>query len=149
MTWNLVKICLKSIKLKSENLSLIAFLEKKVSQKNWEGGGHINPPPPVQIGLKNPPFCSFASFLIVLLTPFINKPDFSRDLTVFIIFIPSFKINHVVMPDTNIFIWIVVPVAAAADVNTSGIKVLLVNNGLSAFSIKGNQVFSDSRILCN
>ena len=24
---------------------------------------------------RNPPFCSFASFLIVLLTPFINKPD--------------------------------------------------------------------------
>ena len=34
---------------------------------------------------KNPPFCYFASFLIVSLTPFTNNPDSSRDLTVFII----------------------------------------------------------------
>ena len=34
---------------------------------------------------KNPPFCYFASFLIVSLTPFTNNPDSSRDLTAFII----------------------------------------------------------------
>ena len=28
---------------------------------------------------RTPPFCSFASFLIVLLTPFINKPDYSYE----------------------------------------------------------------------
>ena len=32
---------------------------------------------------RNPPVCFFASFLTVSLTPFINKPDSSRDLTVF------------------------------------------------------------------
>ena len=31
---------------------------------------------------RNPPLCSFTSFLIFLLTPFINKPDSSRDLTI-------------------------------------------------------------------
>ena len=34
---------------------------------------------------RNPPFRSFASFLIVSLTSFINKPDSSSDLTIFII----------------------------------------------------------------
>ena len=34
---------------------------------------------------RNPPFCSFASFSIVSLTPFINNPDSSRDLTTFMI----------------------------------------------------------------
>ena len=31
------------------------------------------------------PFCFFASFLIVLVTSFINIPDTSSDLTIFII----------------------------------------------------------------
>ena len=31
--------------------------------------------------LRNPTFCSFTSFLIVSLTPFINKPDSSREST--------------------------------------------------------------------
>ena len=31
---------------------------------------------------RNSPFCSFASFLIVWLTSFINKPDSSRDLII-------------------------------------------------------------------
>ena len=35
--------------------------------------------------LRNPPFYSFTSFLIVLVTPFIDKPDSSSDLTIFII----------------------------------------------------------------
>ena len=30
---------------------------------------------------RNTHFCSFASFLIILLTPFINNPDSSRDTT--------------------------------------------------------------------
>ena len=53
--------------------------------------------------LRNPPFCSSASFLIVLLTSFINQPDSSRDLTTFIMsLISSFKIINVVTPDPNI-----------------------------------------------
>ena len=52
---------------------------------------------------RSPPFCSFASFLIVSLIHFINDPDFSRDLTIFtILFISSFKINDVVLLDPNI-----------------------------------------------
>lgn len=33
---------------------------------------------------RNPPFYSFASFSIVWVTPFINKPESSKDLTIFI-----------------------------------------------------------------
>ena len=44
----------------------------------------------------NPPFYYFASFLIVSLTHFINKPVSSRDLTIFVIqFIFSFEIINV------------------------------------------------------
>ena len=35
--------------------------------------------------LRNPPFCYFASFLIVSLMSSISKPDLSRDLTIFIV----------------------------------------------------------------
>ena len=35
--------------------------------------------------LRNPSFCSFTLFLIVLLTPFMNKPDSPRDLISFVI----------------------------------------------------------------
>ena len=53
--------------------------------------------------LRNHLFCSFASFLIILLMPFINNPD-SRDLSIFmILFISSLKIINVVVPDPNIF----------------------------------------------
>ena len=49
-------------------------------------------------------FCFFASFLIVSLTPFIYKPDSSRDLTIFMIsFIYLFEIINVVISDPNIF----------------------------------------------
>ena len=89
--------------------------------------------------------------------PFINKPDSSSDLTIFI-FIPSFKIN-VVVPDPNIFIWIAASVFDAAALNPNVIKMLLAN-GLSTFHIKGNPVFRngpkslpknppDCTILCN
>ena len=47
--------------------------------------------------LRNPPFCSFASFLVVSLTHFINKPDSSSHVTIFLIsFISSLEIIHVV-----------------------------------------------------
>ena len=64
---------------------------------------------------KNPPFCSFASFLVVLLTTFISKPDFSRDLIIFMIsFFSSLEIINVAVPDAKIFLWIAAPVADAA-----------------------------------
>ena len=63
------------------------------------------------------------------------------------------------MPELNILLWIAASVADAAPVNPNGIKMLLAN-GLSTFSIKGNAVFSmgptslpknppDWPILCN
>ena len=80
---------------------------------------------------RNPTFCSFALFLIVLLTYFINKPDSSGDLIVFVIlFISSLEIVNVVLPDQNIFQWIAASVSDATTVNPNGIKVLLAN-GLS------------------
>ena len=49
-------------------------------------------------------FCFFASFLIVSLTPFIYKPDSSRDLTIFMIsFIYLFEIINVVISNPNVF----------------------------------------------
>ena len=101
--------------------------------------------------LKNPLFCSFASFLIVSLSPFIIKPDSSSDLTIYIIpFICSFETINVVTceakhegwPDQNIFLWIAASVADVAAVNPNGIKMLLANS-LSKFHIKGNPVFSN------
>ena len=79
----------------------------------------------------------FVSFLIVSLTPFINNPDSSRELTIFIIsLISSLEIFSVVKPDLNIFLWIAVSVVDAAAVNPNGIKMLLAN-GLITFPIKG------------
>ena len=55
--------------------------------------------------LGNPPSSSFASFLIVSLTPFINKLDYSSNLTISItLLISSFEIIIVVVPDPNIFV---------------------------------------------
>ena len=93
---------------------------------------------------KNPPFSSFASFLIVLLTRLINKPDSLKDLTIFIIsFISSYETINVVIPDQKIFSWIAASVAAAAAaVNPNGIKTLLTN-GFSTFFIKDKPAFSN------
>ena len=48
---------------------------------------------------RNPPFCSFVSFLIVSLIPFNNNLDYTSDLTTFIIStISSFEIINAVVP---------------------------------------------------
>ena len=57
-------------------------------------------------------------------------------------FISSLEIITVVNQDPSIFLWIAASFAAAAAVNPNGIKTLLAN-GLSAFPIKGNLVFSN------
>ena len=49
---------------------------------------------------KNPPFCSFTLFSIVLLTLFINRPDSQRDVA----FISSFKIIYAIIPVPNLFL---------------------------------------------
>ena len=51
---------------------------------------------------RNSPFCSYASFLFVLLTPFINKSHSSGKLLIFMIsFISSLEIINFVLPDPN------------------------------------------------
>ena len=93
--------------------------------------------------LRNPVLCSFASFLIVFITPFINELDSSRDLIIFMTSsIYSFKIINVVIPDPKTFFWIAASIAYVA-VNPNGIKTFLAN-GLSTFFIKGKLVFSYS-----
>ena len=83
--------------------------------------------------LRNPPFRYFASFWIDSLTPFSNKPDSLRYLTIFIIsFNCPFEIINVVrlakskgrVLDPNIFLWIAASAVAAAAVNPNGIKTL-------------------------
>ena len=75
-------------------------------------------------------------------TPFINKPDSLRDLTVFISSISSFEIISVLMPDPKIFFWIAASVTDTAAFNPNGTKMLLAD-GLSAFFIQGKPVFSN------
>ena len=93
--------------------------------------------------LRNPRFCSEASFLIVSVTPFNNRPESSRGLTILIMpSISSFDIISVVVPDPKIFLCIVTYAAYAAAVNPNGFKMLLAY-GLITFFIKGNPVFSN------
>ena len=61
-----------------------------------------------------------------MLTPFINKPDSSRDLIIFMMsLIFSLETINIVLPDLNDFLLIAVSVATAAAVNPNGIKSLL------------------------
>ena len=101
--------------------------------------------------LRNPPFYSLASFWIVLITPFNNKPDSSRNLAILIMsFISSFDMISVVdegRPDPKIFLCIPASAADAAAVYPNGIKMLFAN-GLITFFINGNPVFGNGpRIL--
>ena len=66
--------------------------------------------------LRNPPFCSFTSFLTDSVTPVNNNPESSRDFTILIRSSMSlFDIISVVWPpDPNIFLCIPASVADAA-----------------------------------
>ena len=85
--------------------------------------------------------------------PFINNPNSSRDLIISMIsFISSLEIINVILPDSNIFLWIVTSDAEATFVNPNVIETLLANT----FPIKGNPLFSNgprslpkSLILCD
>ena len=82
---------------------------------------------------RDPSFCSFASSLIVFRIPFITNPNYSTDLTIFIITsISSIEIINEVIQN---FLRIGASVAAAA-VNPNEIKTLLAN-GVSTFFING------------
>ena len=100
---------------------------------------------------RNPYLFSFPLLLVVSLTPFINKPDSSRDLTMFIISIISLlEIANVVyfakseerVPDPKILFWIAVYVTDATVVNPNGSRTLLAN-GLSTPFNKGKPIFNN------
>ena len=76
---------------------------------------------------RNPILCYFASCLIVSLTPFINKSDYSSELIVSIIsFISLFEIISVVIPDPKMFFWTAASVDEAPAFNANGVKTHLV-----------------------
>ena len=77
---------------------------------------------------------------MVFLIPFINKPESSRDLNIFIIsFIYSSEIINVV-PDPKMFFWIGASVAEAVVVNLKGTKILLGKEVQVHFSLMVNQL---------
>ena len=84
--------------------------------------------------LKIPYFCSFASFLVVLLTPcFFNKPESPRDLTIFIIpSISSFEIINAAISNLRVSLCIHACAVAVIAVSPNGIKSRLAN-GISTF----------------
>ena len=87
---------------------------------------------------RKPPLCSFASFLIVSLTPFNSTPESSRDLAIFkMSFISSFEIVKVIVPDPRIFLFIAASVDDAAAVRPS------IPNGLITDFNKGNPDFNN------
>ena len=86
------------------------------------------PPKLPNIILKNPSFCSFASFFIASLTPFINKLDSLRYLNIFMISFKSiFENTNVVVPELNFFVSIAASFAAASAVISNGVKKHLAN----------------------
>ena len=88
---------------------------------------------------RNPSFLSFASFSIVSLTPFTNKPDSSGDLTLFMISsISSFE-NINVVPNPKTFFWIAASIANADAVSPNGAKTFLANY-VSMFFVNGTAI---------
>lgn len=65
-------------------------------------------------------FCSFVSFLLVLVTPFNNSPESSRDLTIFIA--SSISLFDIISEVVSRAVY------AASVVNPSGFNTLLANN---------------------
>ena len=65
--------------------------------------------------LRNPPFCSLASFWIVSITSFNNKPESSRGLTILKMY--SISSFDVLVPDPKIFLCIPKSATDAAAVN--------------------------------
>ena len=71
----------------------------EVTEEKSVGGLFASPHPESHMP-RSPSFCSFASFLIVLLTSLFNKSDFSKYLTIYMIFFfPLFEMTSAVIPD--------------------------------------------------
>ena len=69
--------------------------------------------------LKNPPFCSFVSFLVVLVTLFSKILESSRASTICVI---SFEIIKFAVPEPCTFFWIPASISEAAAVIPNGAK---------------------------
>ena len=75
--------------------------------------------------LKNPLFCSFVSFLIVLVIPFRKMLESSRAWTIFITSLISlFEIMKLVVPEPCIFYWILASIAEADAVISNGAETI-------------------------
>ena len=84
--------------------------------------------------LRNIPVCSFASFSIVSLTSFINKPDFWRDFMYRYLF-------HLLLY-LKLLVLLFVCAADIAAVNPNGNSMFLAN-GLGTFFFKAKPIFSN------
>ena len=99
---------------------------------------------------RNLPFCSFASVLIVSVSPFISKPDYSRDWTIFLISsITLFQIISAVNPNPKIVFWRAVSIADATVVNPNNTKRFLANDVSTFFIIGKPTEINDLRKLRN
>ena len=105
--------------------------------------------------LGNSSHCSFVSFSIAWVTPFLNKPECLRDFTIFMMsFVSLFDIISVVVPnpkvsevpDPNTFSWIYASAADTVAVNPNGINRLLANS-VSTFFIKRRTFLNGLRSL--
>ena len=93
---------------------------------------------------KNPPLCSFVSFLIVLVIPFNKILESSRACTMFIMsFISLFEIIKVVVVEPCIFFRTPSSIAEAANVIPYGAKIFFAN-GAPTF-IKGTAAFPNNK----
>ena len=87
----------------------------------------------------NPPFCSFASLSVFSLTYFNKTPEYSRELTVFMIsFFSLLEVINLVVPDLKTFFWIPASTVEDAPINTISLSALLFTY-IVHFSLMGNQ----------
>ena len=78
---------------------------------------------------QNQPFCYFASFSFVLKTQFVNKPDSSKDLTIFLIAsISLFEITSCCSQSNEFMLFFFASATGAATVNSNGIIKILAHS---------------------
>ena len=112
------KRLVRSVRLLPLNIKLIKPVQKY--PHNNISPNKLAPNVPNSI-LRNPPFCSFASFLIVSL--FNNIPKSSRDLPFHHLKLLRLYYDQIL----RFFLCIPASAAAAAAVNSNGTKTLLAN----------------------
>ena len=81
----------------------------------------------------NPPFYSFVSLLVVLVTPFNKILESSIAWTIFIM--PFISLFKVVVPEPSVFFWIPASVAEAAAVISNGAKTFFLKELLLSLMV--------------